>query len=1466
MADVEIQQLRGAVAQLREQLAAMAPGHPDRAVCLNDLGFYSQVLAFKTEDFALLRSAIAVGRQAVEAAVNDPAVYGVALGNYRNVLMAVFGLSEEIELLRAAVQAGRDMAAATAGDSAKHPVALYLLCQDLAELIVRTHDSLLPGELAEVALSAAAHTPGDSQERSASVLQLLQVLWQVIESAPESALVAALIRIGYQTRAALPSEDPLRAAFLHIVWSAILGAPNDFELPGITDDRELLQDMAVHAREMGANGELEPLERAAGLMGLSRVRRMMAVQSNDATMLLAAVQAARDGLAIVDADSPIHPELSAEFVLALGELMEHGDDEVPIGELMTVVREAVTLAGPDHDDINELLPTLEALSGLLEGKPDASALRHAVDSNRTLLESVSPTDPRQIDTLGTLCLLLTQLFDATGETELPLLEEAACHARAVYERIPAEHPDRAGLLLNIAVALQKYFEHSMDLTALDDAVRVFGDLSALVEAGTSLSDDILARYAGLRQQVLRLRPDLESMRELQRVTTQIAPERVTPFGHVYEAIAQLTVDPQLDVAAVRSAIDRAREALTTQTLPNSDLAATLSGLALALMVASQRTGDRNLLVEALSTASRSAELIDRDDANWLPVLFNRAFVLKACYEASDDLNALEQAIRLGHEGVANLPAEHSGRPEYLSFMGLALMHWAARTSDRVALEEAIEFGRSAVAAAEGDLLRGVMLSNFGHALQDAYDRTQELTLIQEAVQVSRQALALSSPEVVDYPGLLVNLGANLSRLHRRTGEIGFLHEAIGCERAAVAAVGTEDLHRAKLVSNLATSLDTLYQLTADSEVLREAVTFEREAAALSAEGGPLEYSRCLAILSSGLFGLYGEDRTPERRAEYLRVARQAVALTPPDHPRLAVRQSTLGSGLMVCHTDTQDPAYRQEALPMLRAAVASVGTPASIRISAARMLAFAEELGGDNDSALATLEVIIELLPTVATRGLTRPDREHWLGQLSGLASEVAAIAIAANRPERAVELLEQCRGFLLAEALDDRDDLSELTRRAPQLAQELTQLRGRLTALQGGQMIDIAGAPGDADSDAVIRSGAARRDLAQQWSALLQRIRSLPGFEEFLRPPDIQRLRSHTVDGPIVVVFGRELPGSGGALIIPADPTQPVYAIELPALRGGAVTQRVERLDALQMLREGSLADRVAAEEGLHELLQWLWDGVAGPVLAELGIDGHCEQPARMWWLPVGALAHLPLQAAGYHRESGTRTVLDRTVSSVIATLRSLGQRGRMSSPRGDSALIIAMPHTEEAPPLAGVVAEAADIAALLRDSRTLLGHEATCGSVTDALPRYPIVHFACHGVAEPRDPSRSRLLLHDHRTEPLTVAAIGQLHLDEAELAYLSACSTTRTSARLIDEAIHLTAAIQLAGYRHVIGTLWAVNDVVAAEVASSFYRYLTDSGTRAASAQLSAAALNHAIRECRERYRRSPSLWAGHLHYGA
>jgi len=137
-------------------------------------------------------------------------------------------------------------------------------------------------------------------------------------------------------------------------------------------------------------------------------------------------------------------------------------------------------------------------------------------------------------------------------------------------------------------------------------------------------------------------------------------------------------------------------------------------------------------------------------------------------------------------------------------------------------------------------------------------------------------------------------------------------------------------------------------------------------------------------------------------------------------------------------------------------------------------------------------------------------------------------------------------------------------------------------------------------------------------------------------------------------------------------------------------------------------------------------------------------------------------------------------------------------------------------------------------------------------------------HGQTDQDDPSRSHLVLPDHKTAPLTVTDIADLHLNSG-LAFLSACETTLAKIDFADEALHLTGAFHLAGYRHVIGTLWPISDYDASAFATDFYTHLTADGTCPPNLDHCAIAAHHATRRLRERYPAAPTAWAGYIHTG-
>lgn len=75
---------------------------------------------------------------------------------------------------------------------------------------------------------------------------------------------------------------------------------------------------------------------------------------------------------------------------------------------------------------------------------------------------------------------------------------------------------------------------------------------------------------------------------------------------------------------------------------------------------------------------------------------------------------------------------------------------------------------------------------------------------------------------------------------------------------------------------------------------------------------------------------------------------------------------------------------------------------------------------------------------------------------------------------------------------------------------------------------------------------------------------------------------------------------------------------------------------------------------------------------------------------------------------------------------------------------------------------------------------------------------------------------------------------------------------------------SALQIAGFPHVVGSLWHVDDTIGAGVAQSVYEALIRSdGTL--DVDRTAEAVHGTVRALRDMYPRTPSLWACQVHAG-
>ncbi|MGW0291110.1 CHAT domain-containing protein [Streptomyces tuirus] len=1121
-------------------------------------------------------------------------------------------------------------------------------------------------------------------------------------------------------------------------------------------------------------------------------------------------------------------------------------------------------------------------------------LRELVDATPGLF-AILPEEQRSRSVRARTSLGVALQHELARTGELHVLQAARGYSEEAA-RLCAEHdPQRPLVMFNHGSLLLDAFRRTGDEAALKESLEV----SVVALNLTPVHDPLRAvrlchvqnLYSALYDRsadpaVLRSAVDFGA--EAARTVPDAEPQRAAILNNYGKDLRNLYKETR-DLRLLRRSADalRASVAGSAANDPNRISRRLLLTRCLLDLAGQERAGgDTGLVAETLASAEEAVRLAPPGHASYrdaVGLLREAERLAHTVGQASTDLTDPEgpgdptDSVEEARQRVrAEAPGSRSRRARR-ALAGTLLGRYD-ETGDLAALAEGIELLRELDGGPDGpdpDLTAGeqlTWLSELSQGLFQLYQRRRDLDALRDAETYARQVVAASPPSGVGRAVALAHLGEVLLRgADRLTDEDAYVErmsEGVSC--CLQGRQTCPDDHPLK-PSLVARAGHAVLGLCAGPEphpaLLELALALLREAVAgipLDATNGPMvriALAECLQAHHRA--GAALETREPDALAQAAALAREAAAAVPEQHPDRVEFLLTLALVRAVDHREARAEGDTERAAEAAaeaeeafrQAAAITTARPAARLAAAARAGNWAMDRG-DAEAALDAFGTAVGLLPLVAPQELARRDRQFTLRETAGLASSTAAAAVAAGHPARAVELLERARGVLAADALGTPDTaLADLRREQPELAAEFEELR---SAVPTGF---------DGSAEERLRHGV-------RWTHLLARIRAL-GNAGFLDGPTIDELRDAAGEGPVVLVYSSAW--RSDALIVDpvAPPTAPVAVVPLPGLIAEDAAARAQRLqDALAALREpgddpfAAFGAQEHAQSELHDMLEWLWDTVAAPVLDHLGVDGAVDRPRpRLWWCPVGFLASLPLHAAGLHRSpppAGRRraTLLDRTVSSTTSTLRVLAQ-ARTRSPASPAAgtLVVALPQTPGAEPLGHAEKEAARVAELLRPAgpvTVLTGPAATAQSVLDALPRHGTAHFVCHGLTDPIDPSGSRLLLADHRERPLTVAVLAGLRLGEADLAHLSACSTGVTAHRLADEFVHITAAFQLCGYRQVVGTLWPVTDAAAEAVAEAFH-------TRRAAGLPGAQALTDALRDLRDRYPATPTRWAAHVHTG-
>ncbi|KAH6884618.1 CHAT domain-containing protein [Thelonectria olida] len=788
---------------------------------------------------------------------------------------------------------------------------------------------------------------------------------------------------------------------------------------------------------------------------------------------------------------------------------------------------------------------------------------------------------------------------------------------------------------------------------------------------------------------------------------------------------------------------------------------------------------------------------------------------------SDELEDLDRARADAFDHL-RMGIDDSDKIRHLNSDAAQLSQRYLRTGAIADLDESIGVLRRAV-----DIMpffyphRRDIYLNLGIQLGQRYSRIGAIVDLEEAIEITEQAVDMTATDDPNWAKRLSALANLLHKRYSRTHLLSDLELAIQVSRSTLDDCQVGHPERARILNGLAAQLADKYAKTNVISDLDEAIQACQESIDMTSSDRT-ERAKYLNTLGNQLNSRYSRTKLAPDLEEAILASREAIDLTPTNHPHRAMYLNSLGNQLYERFVETAAPADLEEAISCFRTALCQLSAPVVDRIFAGRKVLDSCSLRLDWQQAYKDLTVALPLVSQLTSRSLQSVDKQHSLSSVAGLATDAAAVAIYAGRgPLAALKFLERGRGVLTTSLEELRTDIVSLQQEHPALADQFTRLRNELEL------------PVPSNHHPHLFIGTDRRyEAANELNKLIGEIREQPGFDDFLTAPSEKEIHNAALYGPIAVV-------------------------NVSKYRCDAIlVERCRiRLLALPRLKLQEIEHRAGGDLSNPEVLEWLWDTVASPILDALGLDRPPDSHwPHVWWIPTGPLSVFPLHAAGYHDKRTSETVLDRVMSSYSSTIKTIvhGRRRRNTPTSSSQALMIAMDDTPgKGAPLHFASKEVAALEPIFQSmSINYVQSERHKGQVLTHLRSCSVFHFAGHGYTDSDDPLKSYLCLNDWEYDPLTVADLLQLNLYQRSpfLAYLSACGTSQMRVgKYLDESIHLASSCQQAGFRHVIGTLWDVDDEFCVEMARMTYEEMRKGELTDESVCLG---LHKACRELRDR----------------
>ncbi|VUC26072.1 unnamed protein product [Clonostachys rosea] len=888
------------------------------------------------------------------------------------------------------------------------------------------------------------------------------------------------------------------------------------------------------------------------------------------------------------------------------------------------------------------------------------------------------------------------------------------------------------------------------------------------------------------------------------------------------------------------------------------------------------------LEKCIKICRAAHQLVPQDDAVHTDWLYWLSFYLSKRFQSTEEISHAQEALQLLRQTLDTMDQEHANYPYYLVQISNVLRCLHHQTNEVSDLDEAIQFNEQAlsvISEGEGHWLRQETLFDRSLLLSQRYRSKGTLDDLNESISLSKQTLRATSSDGAPDAGLLLNMAQNLHRKYERTNCSSDLEKAIEFAQRANEELEPDDFGKMTCFKLLSRMFLSRSKLSGSYANVEEAVEYARQALE-HFEGNTISRCRYVCCYVNAMHEKHSrqlrdrmKDMSPvDEIDEVIDIGLIAISCLPDGHDTKSTLWMILGN-LYTCKlqrvyfTDgfrggKYDEASASASECYIRCSITPQANPMT-RINAVLGLIRA---GLAIDSRVTAGMLGVLLIQEFQGQIFTLEDKQYWASQVLGLATDTAAAIMSFERAraQRHPNATHLNMGWLALATLS----------------------RGRgmlLSSIQDRRTLSMEGEEGGSTSDETLAKSRARL-MEQICHGLGLAITKKSEPHAVRSTEDDQHNGEGTIDYLVDDILGQ--PESDYFLsvhprsdVLEAARSGPIVVLNL-SVQGYdgcdifIITQSYLKVLNLKDVEQDEIRHWALSGDKLwsQECLTWLWDTITGPIMDALGFTQPPDNDdwPHVTWIPTGVMSKFPLHASGRHESGGHETVMDRVVSSYGTTVQGLVASRLQASTVSTSAeaLLVAMSNTPGNCTLPYATDEVCEIQKIFKctsvNATQLEGHKET---IKSRLNKSNIFHFAGHGYTDYVDPSKSHLCVED-KNNPLSIAELLQLDIDQGShfLAYLSACGTGRVrEEKFMDESIHLISAFQVLGFRHVIGTLWEVQDQTCMDMARLTYQVIRDEDM---TDQSVSRGLHKAIKHVRDEWitehaRRTLEIRTGNIH---